>query len=312
MRRRPARAPSLHGPNREPVSRFVAAPDGLRLHFREYGAPSGSALPVVCLPGLARTAGDFDRLARELSRDGRRVLALDYRGRGLSDRDSDPRNYELGVEMSDTLAVLAAAGVEAAIFVGTSRGGLITMILAALRPEVILGAVLNDIGPVLEPEGLTRIRGYVGKLPRPSSWTEAVTILKSVAARSFTALSEADWLAFAQLTFREENGVFETNYDPALTETLKALDITNLPTLWPQFEALSSVPVLVVRGGNSDLLSVATASEMMQRHPDCALYTVRDQGHAPFLTDEPTIARIREFVGHCESRAGPSGPPSQA
>ena len=287
----------------EPASRFVSAPDGLRLHYREYGRGAVGALPVVCLPGLARTSADFDRLARVLAGGGRRVLALDYRGRGLSARDPDPKNYDLGIESADVLAVLAAAEIAQAVFVGTSRGGLITMILAAVRPAIIKGAVLNDIGPVIEAKGLARIRGYVGKLPQPKSWEEAVDILKRLAGSQFTALSETDWLDFAQLTFSEENGVFGPSYDPALTETLKAMDLDAIPTLWPQFEALGHAPVLAIRGENSDLLSIETAAEMMRRHPDCALHTVDNQGHAPFLTDAPTIERIKTFVTHCEQAA---------
>ena len=290
----------------EPVSHFVSAPDGLRLHHREYGSrPAPGRLPVVCLPGLARTAADFDRLARVLAEDGRRVLALDYRGRGLSARDPDPRNYDLRIEGADVLAVLTAAEVGPAVFVGTSRGGLITMILAALRPAIIQGAVLNDIGPVIESQGLGRIRGYVGKLPRPDSWTEAVGLLKQLADSQFTAVTEADWLDFAKLTFREESGFFRPTYDPALMENLKTMDLDAIPTLWPQFEGLRHAPVLIIRGANSDLLSSATAAEMIRRHPDCALHTVEGQGHAPFLTDAPTIERIQSFVLHCEAAAPP-------
>ena len=292
----------------EPVSHFVSAPDGLRLHVREYGsdAAASSQMPVVCLPGLARTAADFDRLARALATDGRRVLALDYRGRGLSERDPDPTHYDLATESADVLATLAAMQIARAIFIGTSRGGLITMILAALQPALIAGAVLNDIGPVIEAEGLARIKAYVGKLPRPSSWAEAVVLLKQIAGAQFTALTDAEWLDFAQLTFKEENEAFTLTYDPALMENLKTMRLDAIPTLWPQFEALRDVPVLVVRGANSDLLSVATTAEMLGRHPDCALHTVPDQGHAPFLTDAPTIERIRAFVAHCEAIAIPA------
>ena len=197
----------------EPVSHFVSAPDGLRLHVREYGSRAAASprMPVVCLPGLARTAADFDRLARVLAADGRRVLALDYRGRGLSERDPDPTHYDLATESADVLATLAATQVGRAIFIGTSRGGLITMILAALQPALIAGAVLNDIGPVIEAEGLARIKGYVGKLPRPNSWAEAVDLLKQIAGAQFTALTDADWLDFAQLTFKEENGALRAD-----------------------------------------------------------------------------------------------------
>ncbi len=291
----------------EVASRFISAPDGLKLHYRDYGRWGGTALPVVCLPGLARTSADFEALATALAAgsaaEPRRVLALDYRGRGLSGRDPDPKRYDVRVEGADTLAVLTAAGVEDAVFVGTSRGGLVTMVLAVLRPAMIKGVVLNDIGPVLEPQGLARIRSYVGKMPQPKSWADAVAALKWFASRQFTGLSDDDWLHYARTTFEEKEGVFAPRYDPALTEALRALDLDTLPVLWPQFEALRHAPLLVVRGGNSDLLSPETAAGMVRRHPDAALHVVEGQGHAPLLTDAPTIARISAFVTGCDVRS---------
>ena len=147
-------------------SNTVSAQDGLRLHVRDYGRGNNGALPVVCLPGLSRTSADFDALATALAghaEQPRRVLALDYRGRGLSEHDRDPTNYNVGVEAADVITVLTALGVGTAVFVGTSRGGILTMLLAAQRPTLIAGAVLNDIGPVVEPKGLVRIKGYVGQ-----------------------------------------------------------------------------------------------------------------------------------------------------
>src|ERR1035441_1429663 len=152
------------------TSIFISAPDGLRLHARCYGARSAPALPVVCLPGMARTAADFEMLAEALAGDERRprrVIALDYRGRGKSEYDRDPANYNFQVELADLLAVLAALDAARAILIGTSRGGILAMLLAAVRPTAIAGVVLNDIGPVIEPKGLMRIKGYVvtGKVP---------------------------------------------------------------------------------------------------------------------------------------------------
>ncbi len=284
---------------------FVSASDGLRLHYRDYAGPNSAGLPVVCLPGLARTSSDFGPLARALVATGRRVLALDYRGRGLSDRDPDPANYDLRIEGADALAVLTAAGISEALFVGTSRGGLITMLLAALRPTLIAGAVLNDIGPVIEVIGLRRIRGYVGQLPQPATWDEAVGILKRVAGAQFTALTEAEWRDWARSTFREDGGRLAPSYDPALLHNLQAMDLDALPTLWPQFEALGHAPVLIVRGDNTDLLSMTTVDAMRTRHPDCAFHAVPGQGHAPLLADRPTIDRIVAFASRCEaSREG--------
>ncbi len=285
------------------VSGFVSASDGLRLHTRHYGDPLATRSTIVCLPGLARTAADFDALARALvaaSTTPRRVLALDYRGRGESAWDPNPDRYDLMVEADDVGTVLTASGVSEAVLVGTSRGGLLTMILAALRPTLIRGAVLNDIGPVIEPAGLARIRGYVGKLPRPTSWAAAVEVLRQVAGSQFTALAEADWDAYARATFEERDGALVARYDPALIRSLEKLDLAAVPTLWPQFDGLGHVPVLVVRGENSDLLSAATVAAMVERHPDCSVVTVPGQGHAPLLTDAPTIERIVDFVAACE------------
>ncbi len=280
-----------------PTDHFVTAPDGLRLHHREYGGREAAGAMVVCLPGLARTAADFDPLARALVDDGdRRVLALDYRGRGLSDRDPDPSHYDLRVESDDIQAVLTAAGVDEAVFVGTSRGGLHVMLLAVLRPALLRGAVLNDIGPVIEPRGLARIRGYVGKLPEPKSWPDAVDLLKGLASAQFTALGPEDWDIYARTTFEQRDSRFVTQYDPALMKGLEALDLDALPVLWPQFEALTACPILAIRGENSDLLSPATLAGMASRHPALSTFTVPGQGHAPLLTDGPTIRRIVDFV----------------
>lgn len=284
------------------ASRFTAAPDGLRLHYRDLGPAVSELLPIVCLPGLTRTSADFDVLAKRFADAAtpRRVLALDYRGRGASDRDQDPRNYDVAVEAGDVGAVLAAAGVTQAVFVGTSRGGLITLVLAATRRELIRGTVLNDIGPVLEPAGLERIRGYVGKRPTPRSWAEAVAIIQGYAGSQFTGLSEDEWLAFARTTYAEREGALAGRYDPALMLALKDLDIAALPALWQEFARLSHAPLLVIRGENSDLLSEATMAEMARRHPDCALFTVPGQGHAPLLQDAATLARVAAFATHCD------------
>lgn len=291
--------------------RYAVSSDGLRLHYRDLGRGEAGALPVVCLPGLTRTAVDFEVLAAHLSGGGasgpqRRVLCLDYRGRGGSDHDPDASHYSVPVEAGDVLAVLADAGVTEAIFVGTSRGGLITMVLSTVRPEMIRGAVLNDIGPVLEPAGLARIRSYVGRLPPPKDWDDAVRAIKGYAASQFPGLSDDDWMYFARTTYAEKDGVLSGRYDPALTEALRALDPAKpLPALWPQFDGLSGAPVLILRGEATDLLSKQTAAEMVRRHPDCALFTVPGQGHAPLLRDAATLARIASFAARCD-RANPA------
>jgi pimeloyl-ACP methyl ester carboxylesterase len=290
------------------ISRFVTAPDGLRLHVREYGGSRAGRLPVVCLPGLTRTTGDFDILAAALATDAaipRRVLALDYRGRGLSDYDPNPKNYALPVELADVIAVLDACRAAPAVVVGTSRGGLLAMMLAAARPQAIAGAVLNDIGPVLEAKGLKRIKEYVGKLPEPSSFEEGAAILRHVADGQFPNLSAADWLAAAKRAWREKDGRLVLTYDTALAHNLAAITFDQpLPTMWPQFDALAQKPVLTVRGANSDLLSAETVEAMQARHPAMEVLVVPDQGHAPLLTEPEIIASIARFAEKCDAVRG--------
>jgi pimeloyl-ACP methyl ester carboxylesterase len=287
-----------------PVSHFITAQDGLKLHVRAYGSSANSALPVVCLPGLARTATDFHRLASALADDAehpRYVLALDYRGRGLSDYDSNPDNYSLPVELADVLSVLTALAIGKAVFIGTSRGGLLAMLLGAARPAALAGVVLNDIGPVIEPRGLARIKGYVGQLPQPKSFEEAAEVLRQLFSPQFPALSAGDWMELGQRTFRDQGGRIIPDYDPKLAHALRDVDIERpLPDLWQQFDSLADVPMLIIRGANSDLLSPATFEAMRARRWQCDALVVPDQGHAPLLTDDETISRIGAFVRFCE------------
>jgi pimeloyl-ACP methyl ester carboxylesterase len=289
----------------EPASSvFVTAPDGLKLHVRSYGPRGGAALPVVCLPGLARTAVDFEALATALSSHAaapRRVLALDSRGRGRSDYDPNAENYSLPVELSDLVAVLTALEIARAVFVGTSRGGMLTMLLAAARPTAIAGCVLNDIGPVIDIKGVMRIKSYVGKLAPPASLADTAAMLRGLFGNQFPKLSDAEWLAFARRTFKEAKGRLVPDYDPKLASTLEAVDLERpLPDLWKEFDALAGVPVMAVRGGNSDILSPATVEAMRARHPRLAVVEVPDQGHAPLLMEPDIIARIADFVVRCE------------
>lgn len=291
--------------NVSPSSTFISAPDGLRLHARLYGSAASRLLPVVCLPGLARTAEDFEALAGSLAAQGRRVIALDYRGRGLSGYDSDPANYSFPVELADILAVLTALDALPAIFIGTSRGGILTMLLAAVRPSAIAGCVLNDIGPVIEPKGLMRIKGYVGKLPQPRSYEEGAEILRRLFDAQFPKLTHEDWLASARRAFKEERGGFVPTYDVRLATTLEGVDFEKpFPPLWAQFDAMPAVPVMVIRGENSDLLTKATVESMQARRPALESLVIPDQGHAPLLVENDVIGRIAAFVARCEPAAG--------
>jgi pimeloyl-ACP methyl ester carboxylesterase len=232
----------------------------------------------------------------------RRAIALDSRGRGKSERDANPANYSVPVEIGDLLAVLTAMGIERAVFVGTSRGGILTMTLSAARPAVIAGAVLNDIGPVLDMAGLLRIKGYVGKLPKPTSMEDAVTVLRRALGIQFPGLHDEEWRLYAQRTFAETANGVEANYDPQISAALANIDPSAPPPeMWPQFDGLAHAPLMLIRGQYSDLLSPETTRAMQARRPDLELVEVLGQGHAPLLADRFTIERICTFAAGCDA-----------
>lgn len=288
------------------ISRTISAPDGLRLHMRDYGTAADPGLPVVCLPGLSRNAADFGPLAEALA-DGasgkkRRVIAIDYRGRGLSEFDPDWQHYSLKVENADIVAMLVASEIHTAVFVGTSRGGLHTMALGATRPELVRGVILNDIGPAIEPQGLARIRHYLRHMKAPGSLADAVDAVHKIMSAQFTAASDADFEAHARATFQKADGSFGLTFDPALVKPLELLDLDEpQPACWPLLEAMADIPLLVIRGANSDVLSPATLAEMTRRHRNCATYIAEGQGHAPLLYDRASITRIAEFIAKVEA-----------
>jgi len=284
---------------------YFSGPDHLRLHALTGGAQNSDRLPVICLPGLARTAEDFRDLIERLAFDAtrpRRVLALDSRGRGLSAHDPDPGNYSVPVELGDVLALLAVAGIERAVFVGTSRGGILTMVMGAVRPAAIAGAVLNDIGPVIEMAGLLRIKGYVGRLPQPADFAEATQLLRRAMGNQFPGWSDTTWDRYARLTWQETGSGLVTRYDPALSATLAAVDpLEPPPPLWEQYDALPDVPLMVIRGEHSDLLSRETVAAMRARRPGLEAIEIAGEGHAPLLADGRTLEPIARFIERCDT-----------
>ena len=283
---------------------FYSAPDGLKLHARIYGAPGDGTLTVVCLPGLTRNARDFHELALALSGDParpRRVIAFDYRGRGRSAYDPDWKNYSVAVEAGDIVAGLTALGIEHGAFIGTSRGGLIIHVLAAIRPAALKAVILNDIGPVVEGEGLAHIRAYLERAPKPQTFADAVAIQRAAHGAAFSALEAADWARMVDALYRQDNGALVPDFDPKLLNMLGDFDLNKpLPELWPQFDGLASIPLLAIRGANSKLLSARTLAEMARRHPDCQAVTVEGQGHAPLLETGALPQIIRDFIGRAE------------
>lgn len=280
--------------------------DGLRLYARHYPAPPSKRRPVLCLPGLTRNSRDFHVLATSLSQgaDARDVYALDYRGRGQSEYASDPTSYTVFTELNDVLDFMTLAGLHDAGVIGTSRGGILAMLMGAARPTAIGAVVLNDIGPTIEANGVARIAAYVGRIPLPLSWQEAADIVKRMNVSMFPALSDAQWDALARQLFDEKDGRPAQAYDSKLAQMFSAA--TPIPSLWPQFMSLKHVSMLAIRGANSDLLSETTLTEMQRRHPDIVTLTVANEGHAPLLMDIPTIAEIAAFLGRSDAiRKGP-------
>ena len=279
---------------------MFSAHDGLRLYGRHYPAMGRSEGTVVCLAGLTRNSKDFHLLAGALSAYGIGpfdVYCLDFRGRGRSAHDPDWSNYTPYIDMLDTIDFLTVEGIHSAAFVGTSRGGIVTMLLAAFRPAAVAAAVLNDIGPVIETQGLARITGYVGLTPVPEDWDEAARLIRDMNRGFFPYVSDEDWLEIARQWFGERDGRPTAGYDPNLAKLFSTADVAQgVPPMWNQFAALNRVPTLAIRGALSDILSDETLKEMTERHPMLAAVTVEEEGHAPLLRDDQTIETIADFL----------------
>lgn len=288
---------------------FCQSADGLKLHAKVIGPDNSTALPVLCLPGLTRTTEDFNDIARAIATDPvrpRKVVAVDYRGRGLSDYDPDPAKYAVPVELGDVLTIAASLGISRAILLGTSRGGLISMALAAAQPQLLAGVILNDIGPELDIRGLMKIKGYLASPPPIATWDEGARGMKDLFGGVFPTLTEADWMAWARRAFREKaDGGLERTYDLKLSHTLDGLDPASpLPQVWELFDKLAGIPLMLIHGELSDLLSPQGVQDMIARRPDIDLVKVPDQGHAPLLADKPTMDRIVAFCARCDEAYG--------
>ena len=272
--------------------------DGLSLAVRDYRPHErNNRLSILCLAGLTRNARDFDGIAGHLSRCGHRVVCVDSRGRGLSDRDPDWRRYHPIVEAEDAIAVTDALGLDHYGVIGTSRGGILAMVMSAMRPGQLARVVLNDIGPVIEAKGLARIKSYLGRTISPWDWAEATRIVREAGAGGFPDRSEAEWREVAEATFVEADGQLAPSFDADLLKSLENLDLSSsLPALWEPFAGLSRIPVLVVRGGLSDLLSAETVREMERRHPRLQAVTVPRAGHTPTLMEPVALKAIEDFL----------------
>lgn len=286
-------------------SGMVAAEDGTRIAYHIHaGATAGTdALPVVCLAGLTRNARDFHDIAQSIARDTakpRNVVCIDYRGRGASDRSADAASYNVLTEAQDCLRVLDALNIRQAIFIGTSRGGLILHVLAQLALDRIAAVVLNDVGPELGVEGIRQIQAYLSRPEgeKPQDWQALVRELLNTHGNTFPALDDADWHGWAKAAYKQEAGNFVADCDPAISAAFAKLDLANpLPDLWQQFDLLQQIPMAVIRGENSDLLTAETVAAMKNRHQGLQVLIAEGQGHAPLLhkpqVQEPLLKFLR-------------------
>ncbi len=274
--------------------------DGLELYARDYGPLEAGSTAVLCLSGLTRNSKDAHLVGERVGL-GRRVIAPDYRGRGRSEHAADWSTYRVDVEMADVIMLLDSLGLERVVVIGTSRGGLIAMLMAARHRDRLAGVLLNDIGPVLEPEGLLRIRRYLGKPLRFTTWPGAVAALKRINP-GFESLEEAEWEAFARRVYRDEGGRPALDYDPNLSRsfpTAGEIAAGSSPPLWELLAALDGLPAAALRGEHSDLLSPATLARMAEKVGGLDAVTVRDRGHAPFLDEAESRAAVDRLLARC-------------
>lgn len=289
---------------------YPSADGRLHLYARDYGAPRPrlfgqrpGALPVLCLHGLTRNSADFHDLASRLSRRYR-VISVDQRGRGRSQWDPDPVHYNPMVYVQDMLALMARLGLDRVVVIGTSMGGLMAMIMGMTQRGRIAGAVINDVGPEIDPAGLARIASYAGKRQPVTTWAEAAEQTRQTNAVAFPDYRAADWMAFARRLYVEDaDGRPVLAYDPAIAGGLTPTGGVSAaaPDLWPMWDALEGLPMLAIRGALSDLLAPATLDSMKARHKGLATAVVPRVGHAPML-DEPVAAKaIDRFLSGVRS-----------
>ncbi len=278
--------------------------DGLSLYAKSYG-PKTAALTVVCLHGLTRNHKDFEPMIAALP--GRyRFIAVDVRGRGRSAHDPEPDNYDPRIYVKDIGLLLDKLGLQRVALIGTSMGGLISLLLMRKMPKRIAGVVLNDVGPVVEKTGIARIAGYAGKVRPVTGWESAADAVKTIQGAAFPDMPEDRWMDFARRTYRElPTGEVVLDYDPNIARSLGKVKPGFLAhfALWRLFGGLKKAPLLVVRGATSDILSEKTALEMVRRHPHAKLATVPRVGHAPILDEPEAVAAISEFLSRLETKA---------
>jgi len=290
------------------VSRHFTTDDGLNIAYEDTGA----GLPLLCLAGLTRNMADFEPVARDFAHRAR-VIRMDYRGRGQSDHDPDYMNYSIARESTDALQLLDHLGIRRAAILGTSRGGLIAMALAPTCRDRLLGVCLNDIGPEIAQEGIAYIMTYLGQCPAWTTYDAGATGLMETNARSFPGVPQAYWRRHAERIWRQEDDGLYLRYDARLRQAILEQSATGeIPDLWPLFDALDGVPLGLIHGVNSDLLTAGTVARMRARRPDMLYAAVPDRGHVPFL-DEPQAQQVlSEFLDRVAAGLATGGAATEA
>jgi len=285
------------------LEHWFSSHDGLKLYSRLYAPAAAQAPVVLCLHGLTRNSRDFEDLAPHLAAQYR-VIVPDMRGRGLSARDPNADNYTIAVYVQDVQRLLAELEAPRVAIIGTSMGGLMAMVMAATQPGQVVGIVLNDIGPEVNPAGLERIRGYAGKVAAVRTWPEAVAQARSIYGSAWPNLSDARWEAIARRGYRvNADGSPEVDADPRIAEPLRNTS-TAAPDLWPLWKTLAGVPMLAIRGADSDILSAATLARMQREKPDLEFVTVRERGHVPLLDEPECVDAIDRFLSRLTRSVG--------
>jgi len=272
---------------------FFTTFDRLNLAYSD----EGNGLPLLCLAGLTRNSIDFDYLVPHLPPI--RLIRMDYRGRGASDWSDDPDSYSVPVETRDVLGLLDHLNIAKAAVLGTSRGGIIAMLLAATAKDRVRGICLNDIGPVIEKAGRIKISGYIGRDPEFGGQAEMAAAMPALMPE-FPGVPASRWLQEVENHTVETAGGLKINYDPKLSINYEAVAANPTESLWPLFEAMEGLPLALLRGANSDLLSEETAAEMQRRRPDMTFAEIPDRGHIPFLDEPPAVAAIHNWLEACQ------------
>jgi pimeloyl-ACP methyl ester carboxylesterase len=278
------------------AERFFRSGDGLQLFYRDFAPLAQTTkLPVLCLPGLTRNSRDFTHVAERIRQD-RRVLCADLRGRGLSQHDPVWQNYHPGTYLADLSLLLQDAGVTRCVLLGTSLGGILSMLLAAMNPNLVAGVILNDVGPEVAPEGLARIAAYVGRHAPPASWDEAVATVRATYEIGMPGLTHEEWVTHTKRSYSDAGGVPRLDMDPMIGEAVRSAPSAAAPDLWSLFAALRPVPTLALRGATSDILAEATFDRMLREKPDLVRVEVPQRGHTPMLDEPVSVAAIDEFL----------------